>query len=175
VAVTGNADVSDVLRFVVFHRVIPRFDWDLIMRGVEENQEVSNLVTRHLGELLGSALRPTPDRLLKLRPGAPNTVTLSYGFVLPLPELPLPYHVFISHPWEGNDNYDRVVSLLCSDPGFYWENVSIPKERPLALSGNLPRSYRTIAPVGRKDLESRLSASSRGNVRGVPRMDSVRD
>jgi hypothetical protein len=35
VAVTCNANVSDVLRFVIFHRVIPRFDWDLIMRGVE--------------------------------------------------------------------------------------------------------------------------------------------
>jgi MTH538 TIR-like domain (DUF1863) len=54
------------------------------------------------------------------------------------------YRLFISHDWEYTQHYTGVVSLLNSVPHFHWNNLSVPRSSPIAMSPLLPLSNRTI-------------------------------
>ena len=41
------------------------------------------------------------------------------------------YNLFISHSWSYGKNYDSLVSLLNSNPYFYYRNYSVPKDDPI--------------------------------------------
>ena len=41
------------------------------------------------------------------------------------------YHVFISHCWEYNSDYYRLVDWLNKENLFKWKNLSVPEERAL--------------------------------------------
>jgi len=41
------------------------------------------------------------------------------------------YRVFISHAWEYDDDYWRVVGFLNDAPNFQWENLSVPEHDPV--------------------------------------------
>ena len=41
------------------------------------------------------------------------------------------YRVYISHAWDYNADYKRVVQFLDSAPNFAWEDVSVPEHEPI--------------------------------------------
>lgn len=41
------------------------------------------------------------------------------------------YNLFISHSWTYSDAYEKLVSLLDSDPCFTFKNYSVPKNNPI--------------------------------------------
>ncbi len=47
-----------------------------------------------------------------------------------MPELKK-YRIFISHAWEYNDEYYRIVKMLNEAPNFDWANYSVPEHDPL--------------------------------------------
>lgn len=40
------------------------------------------------------------------------------------------YHLFISHAWQYNDDYYRLVDLLDNANNFEWVNYSVPEHKP---------------------------------------------
>src|ERR1035441_1363752 len=52
------------------------------------------------------------------------------------------YGLFISHAWDYKGEYEGLVNLLNKHPGFLWDNLSVPEDRPLAFLLQLPKSYR---------------------------------
>jgi hypothetical protein len=53
--------------------------------------------------------------------------------------------VFISHAWKHKDEYKRLVDLLNGDSSFAWEDLSVPKEKPLSVfAAQLPKSNRSL-------------------------------
>ncbi|MDC0681542.1 TIR domain-containing protein [Sorangium atrum] len=42
------------------------------------------------------------------------------------------YDLFISHAWDYNDEYYRLVAMLDGAPNFKWRNYSVPEHDPLA-------------------------------------------
>lgn len=65
------------------------------------------------------------------------------------------YRVFISHAWDYQEDYERVVQLLNAYPLFDWDNLSVPENRPLATLLHLSRSYRYLV----RQLDERISES----------------
>ena len=63
------------------------------------------------------------------------------------------YKVFISHAWDYRGEYEGLVNLLNSSPFFLWENLSVPKHRPLPSLLSLPDSYRNLV----RQLDARIS------------------
>ncbi len=55
------------------------------------------------------------------------------------------YNLFISHRWDYPDDYDRLVNLLDSAPGFSWKNFSVPEHKALEARSarGLRRALRT--------------------------------
>jgi hypothetical protein len=47
------------------------------------------------------------------------------------------YKVFISHAWDYNDDYYRLVKFLNGAPNFTWTNMSVPEHDPIASSEKL--------------------------------------
>mgnify|MGYP003886911905 CR=1 FL=1 len=43
------------------------------------------------------------------------------------------YKLFISHAWDHDDDYNRLVALLHDHEDFDWDNHSVPKDHPLQL------------------------------------------
>ena len=43
---------------------------------------------------------------------------------------PKRHHLFISHAWEHNDDYYRLVEMLNKADGFDWHNYSVPEHNP---------------------------------------------
>ena len=41
------------------------------------------------------------------------------------------YNLFISHSWAYSNQYENLVSLLDSNPYFYYKNYSVPKNDPI--------------------------------------------
>jgi hypothetical protein len=41
------------------------------------------------------------------------------------------YKLFVSHAWEYNDDYYRVVQMLNNAPYFGWRNLSVPEHDPV--------------------------------------------
>ena len=41
------------------------------------------------------------------------------------------YRVFISHCWEYNAEYDRLVQWFDAEPLFKWKNLSVPEDKAL--------------------------------------------
>lgn len=44
------------------------------------------------------------------------------------------YHIFVSHAWTADDEYNRLIGLLNSDRSFNYRNYSIPKSNPLEIN-----------------------------------------
>ena len=60
------------------------------------------------------------------------------------------YDLFISHAWQYDDDYNRLVDLLRNASWFRWRNYSVPQHDPLYARTNndLAREIRQqIAPV----------------------------
>jgi hypothetical protein len=41
------------------------------------------------------------------------------------------YNLFISHAWDYNEDYYRLIELLNAAPNFEWKNLSVPEHDPL--------------------------------------------
>jgi len=52
--------------------------------------------------------------------------------------------LFISHDWEYHEHYEGVVALLNNATNFCWDDLSVPRDKPLAMLFALPKSNRTI-------------------------------
>lgn len=52
-----------------------------------------------------------------------------------MPELKL-YRLFISHAWNYNDEYHRLVGMLNAANNFLWYNYSVPEHDPLSGGSN---------------------------------------
>lgn len=69
-----------------------------------------------------------------------------------MPELKT-YDLFISHSWDYNDEYYRLVNLLNEAPWFKWRNYSVPEHDPLIggsatkLADELDRQIRPVNVV----------------------------
>lgn len=46
------------------------------------------------------------------------------------------YHLFISHSWTYSDAYEKLISLLQSNPSFVFKNYSVPKNDPIHNANN---------------------------------------
>lgn len=57
------------------------------------------------------------------------------------------YDLFISHAWNYNDEYYKMVNNLDSVPNFKWRNYSVPEHDPLPNSKLEERLYNQIRPV----------------------------
>ncbi len=63
------------------------------------------------------------------------------------------YHLFISHAWQYDADYYRLVNLLEKAPRFEWRNYSVPQHDPLdansvrKLSKALERQIRPASAV----------------------------
>lgn len=47
------------------------------------------------------------------------------------------YNVFISHAWDYNESYYRLVSYLDAAPNFQWKNLSVPEHDPILNNDQL--------------------------------------
>ena len=45
------------------------------------------------------------------------------------------YHIFISHSWDYDNHYRKIVSWFDNEPLFFWSNYSVPVSNPLDVSG----------------------------------------
>lgn len=45
------------------------------------------------------------------------------------------YHIFISHSWDYNDQYEKIKEWLRSANYLLWTDYSVPITRPLTISG----------------------------------------
>ena len=58
------------------------------------------------------------------------------------------YDLFISHAWDYNDEYYRLVKMLKEAPNFAWRNYSVPEHDPLAGGAKLGQQLRNqLRPV----------------------------
>jgi hypothetical protein len=58
------------------------------------------------------------------------------------------YHLFISHAWDYNEEYYRLVNMLQGTPYFKWRNYSVPQHDPLTGGGQLEAQLRNqVQPV----------------------------
>ncbi len=57
------------------------------------------------------------------------------------------YDLFISHAWDYNDDYYKIVNYLKSAPYFLWRNYSVPEHDPLPMTKLAQRLYNQISPV----------------------------
>jgi len=54
------------------------------------------------------------------------------------------YNLFISHSWNYNDAYDKLLGLLNANPYFNYKNYSVPKNDPIH---NAPYDYQLKAAI----------------------------
>lgn len=63
------------------------------------------------------------------------------------------YDLFISHSWDYNEDYHRLVEFLKAAPNFLWRNFSVPDHDPLdggsatKLHAELERQIRNVHAV----------------------------
>ncbi len=60
------------------------------------------------------------------------------------------YNLFISHAWDFNDAYHRLINLLNEAPYFDWRNYSVPEHDPLDVQTPLGLTralYRQMRPT----------------------------
>ncbi len=57
------------------------------------------------------------------------------------------YRVFISHAWEYNADYHRLVKMLNEADLFNWSNYSVPEHDPLDMKGLMTALERQIDPT----------------------------
>lgn len=60
------------------------------------------------------------------------------------------YNLFISHAWDYNEAYHRLVGMLNSAPYFDWANYSVPEHDPLGVDTGLALTralYRQMRPT----------------------------
>ena len=58
------------------------------------------------------------------------------------------YRVFISHAWEYNKDYYRLVEMLDDAPNFKWQNYSVPEHDPVEN----PRSKKQLQEALRNQI-----------------------
>ncbi len=66
-----------------------------------------------------------------------------------MPELKR-YRIFVSHAWEHNDSYYRLVDMLKAAKNFHWDNYSVPEHKPLGTRTNrelIQALYNQIKPT----------------------------
>jgi hypothetical protein len=68
---------------------------------------------------------------------------MAFGIPGITPVEPPVYKLFITHAWDHQE-YDSLVDLIKPDATFRWENLSVPKENPIAMLVGLPKSIRTL-------------------------------
>lgn len=72
------------------------------------------------------------ERMPRFRPGAANFLAqgrdVPKGRVMPYLRT---YNLFISHAWDYNDDYYRLVQFLNAAPNLKWKNLSVPEHDPL--------------------------------------------
>jgi hypothetical protein len=61
------------------------------------------------------------------------------------------HNIFISHAWEYNSEYHRIVSFLDSRQYFYWKNYSVPEHDP-KIDPDSKMGYRKL----RDELENQI-------------------
>lgn len=57
------------------------------------------------------------------------------------------YGLFISHAWNYNEDYYKMVDYLRSAPNFDWRNHSVPEHDPLPMDELAKRLYNQIYSV----------------------------
>ena len=57
------------------------------------------------------------------------------------------YRLFISHAWDYNEEYFKIVDFLRAAPNFDWQNYSVPEHDPLPNSQLVMGLYNQIKPV----------------------------
>jgi len=58
------------------------------------------------------------------------------------------FDLFISHAWDYNAEYYRLVEILNAAPNFKWRNYSVPRHDPLAGGAQLSEQLRNqVRPV----------------------------
>jgi len=61
------------------------------------------------------------------------------------------YDLFISHAWDRNEEYERLVSMFDAAANFSWRNYSVPRADPLPggpdLESQLDRQVRPVNAV----------------------------
>jgi len=57
------------------------------------------------------------------------------------------YDLFISHAWDYNDEYYKMVNNLNNAPNFKWRNYSVPEHDPLPTNKLEEQLYNQIRPV----------------------------
>jgi hypothetical protein len=58
------------------------------------------------------------------------------------------YRIFISHAWDYNEDYYRLIKYLDAAPNFQYANYSVPEHDPVAGGGQLAENIRDqIRPV----------------------------
>jgi hypothetical protein len=57
------------------------------------------------------------------------------------------YDLFISHAWNYNEDYYKMVEYLKTAPNFSWRNYSVPEHDPLPMDKLAERLYNQIRPV----------------------------
>ncbi len=57
------------------------------------------------------------------------------------------YDLFISHAWNYNSDYYKMVDFLKTVPYFNWRNYSVPEHDPLPMTKLAQRIYNQIRPV----------------------------
>lgn len=57
------------------------------------------------------------------------------------------YRLFISHAWDYNDEYNRLINMLNSAPLFRYANYSVPEHDPLPNRQLKQGFYNQIRPV----------------------------
>jgi hypothetical protein len=62
------------------------------------------------------------------------------------------YDIFVSHAWQYNDDYYRLIDLLDNAPNFQYRNYSVPTHDPLVDPAT---------PVGERKLAQMLDAQIR--------------
>ncbi len=53
------------------------------------------------------------------------------------------YHIFISHSWTYNDEYEKLVEML-DNSGISYKNFSVPKDDPIHTKGSDKELYSAI-------------------------------
>jgi hypothetical protein len=57
------------------------------------------------------------------------------------------YDLFISHAWDYNEDYYKMVNYLKTALLFSWRNYSVPEHDPLPMNKLAERLYNQIRPV----------------------------
>jgi len=129
--------------------------YEIVENLLESKDEIPNSVINILYLAEGAVVvKMVWDILQSLSKNDTESADSSQGSIqqAPRPEN-RQYNIFISHAWDYNDEYDRVVDFLNDFNELKWQNHSVPIEEPLDtvndthLKSELRKQIRTTAIV----------------------------